>query len=172
MNVNEIGDFKYMDAFDVGDRDITVTVKTIQKEGIERPGGDADEKGVMYFEKARKGLILSNTNLKTLARLYGPETDAWTGKRVTLYVERNVKAFGKLFDVVRVRPVVPPPVKPKSREEVKADTADLYGDEKETPTLPGSSIPGEVISTSEIGDDGFDPEFEIVAPGSEGDEAA
>lgn len=129
MNVNDLADFRYLDPFDLGDQERTLTITAIKREAVERPGGEKEAKGVLYFQGARKGLILSRPNLKTLARLYGPETDGWAGKAVVLYVEHGVKAFGKEHDVVRIRPTVPPLPQAKTSAEIARDTRALYGDD-------------------------------------------
>jgi hypothetical protein len=82
-------------------------------------------KPVLYFRGAKKGLILSAHNAHTIGTLYGPETEEWVGRRITLYVERGVEAFGRFYDVVRVRPVAPP-----STNGTGVDTA-LPADEDE-----------------------------------------
>jgi hypothetical protein len=49
----------------------------------------------------RKRLILRPTHAKALAKLFGLETDNWTGKGITIRPE-NVQAFGQVHCVVRV----------------------------------------------------------------------
>ena len=49
----------------------------------------------------RKRLILRPTNAKAMVKLFGLETDNWTGKGITIRPE-NVQAFGQVHCVVRV----------------------------------------------------------------------
>lgn len=105
MNVNDIYPSKYVKAHDLGDKNVTVTIKSAAMEDLGY-GKDAERKLVIYFEKATKGLILNRTNAMIIASIYTPETDNWIGKAVTLYSAR-VKAFGAWHDAVRVREQIP-----------------------------------------------------------------
>ncbi len=67
---------------DYTELDVTITGCT----QVPMPG-DGEEKWVLKFREESKGLILNKTNTKKLGRLLGDESDAWTGKRVRLYVE-------------------------------------------------------------------------------------
>jgi hypothetical protein len=60
----------------------------------------------MYFQRAKRGLIVNRTNWRAVADLYGDESDNWTGKRITL-TSTMVDAYGKQTRAVRVRPVRP-----------------------------------------------------------------
>ena len=48
-------------------------------------GKEALDKWVCYFDGTDKGLVLNKTNLNTIARLYGDDTDLWIGKPITLF---------------------------------------------------------------------------------------
>lgn len=98
MNIVKLFPSKYVTAVDIA-KEITLQMRAVQ---VERMGNPPEEKPVLYFVGATKGLILNRTNALTIANAYGPETDAWKGKRVTLY-STQVKAFGKVQDAVRVR---------------------------------------------------------------------
>lgn len=51
---------------------------------------------------------LNKTNAKTIASLYGPDVDAWKGKRIALYVgETRHPDTGLMGPCVRVRPKAP-----------------------------------------------------------------
>jgi hypothetical protein len=52
-------------------------------------------------------LTLNATNLRALAAAWGPETDAWTGKEVELYVGKT-QFNGQDRESVLVRPISPP----------------------------------------------------------------
>jgi hypothetical protein len=65
----------------------------------------------MYFQRAKRGLIVNRTNWRTVADLYGDESDNWTGKRISL-APAMVDAYGKQTKAVRVRPIRPPDVRP------------------------------------------------------------
>jgi hypothetical protein len=79
-----------------------------------------DKKPVLYFSGTDKGLVLNVTNANSIKELYGPETNDWRGRAITLYVAK-VEYQGKRMDGIRVdppdtaqgpRPVAPPPPPP------------------------------------------------------------
>lgn len=92
------------------------TIDKIQKEEIKDTSGRAEEVLVCYFvEEEAKPMILNKTNCKAIESAYKtPKVDEWPGKRVQIYVEKNVKAFGKTTDALRIRDF-----EPKSSEEVE-----------------------------------------------------
>ena len=79
-------------------------------EGVKLPGaGEIKEnrKPVLSIRGATKKLIVNATIGKTIAGMYGPNTDDWVGKRITMYAT-TTKAKGRgTVDCVRVRPVIP-----------------------------------------------------------------
>ena len=88
----------------------------------------------MTFENRSKQLILNQTNCQLIAGQFGPETDNWIGKEITLY-SAKVTAFGKTHDAVRVREHVntvsaaPDPVTPAQPDDVqREEDAALWND--------------------------------------------
>lgn len=106
MNVNLIYPSKYLKAADLGERQVTVTIKSAAMEDLGY-GAEKERKLVIYFERATKGLILNRTNAMIIASMYTPETDNWVGNAIILYSAR-VKAFGAWHDAVRVKEQIPP----------------------------------------------------------------
>lgn len=103
MNVNQVFPSKYVRAADLGGREIALQMaRCIMEKMSAGEGRPEEQKPVLYFAKATKGLVLNRTNAMTIAAAYGPETDAWAGKWVTLYATR-VKAFGAMHDAIRVK---------------------------------------------------------------------
>lgn len=103
MNIHEVFPSKYVRAADLNGHRVTVTISRI---AVERMGQDNEAKPVLYFAKATKGMVLNRTNAMAIAALYGPETDAWIGKPVTLYATQ-VRAFGAQHDAIRVATQTP-----------------------------------------------------------------
>ena len=101
MNINEAFPSNYIKASDLKGKDINLVIERI---GMEDIGGD--HKPVVYFRGAEKGMVLNKTNGMNIATMYGPETDAWIGKGVTLY-PAWVDFQGRSVEAVRVRPVAP-----------------------------------------------------------------
>jgi hypothetical protein len=60
-----------------------------------------------------KALVLNATNKDVLRKLFGPETDEWIGKSVTLYSDPSVMFGGRRVGGIRVREMDPVAPKPK-----------------------------------------------------------
>jgi len=119
----------YIAAHDLEGRDdVHATIREVRMDEVQVPQKDeAEIKPVLYFQGGSKGFILNRTNGDTIAKLHGPDTDDWIGKRITLYVQGNVKAFGKSWDVIRVRDCAPPDQNgtAEDRTEVLQDEGDI-----------------------------------------------
>jgi len=90
------------------DGDVTVVIDRVVLESFRDPRTRLEtRKPVMYFQRAKRGLIVNRTNWRAVADLYGDESDDWTGKRITL-TPTMVDAYGKQTKAVRVRPIRPP----------------------------------------------------------------
>ncbi len=105
-------DANWIYAFDLKGRDVTVTIKEVRaakvKGGV---GADRKEqrKPVLFFKESKdqRGLVLCKTNGKTIAAMYGNDTDGWLGKRVTLF-PTVTDAFGQSnVECIRIRPKAP-----------------------------------------------------------------
>ena len=99
---------KYLTGDDL-DGDVTVVIERVVLEPFRDPRTRQEtRKPVMYFQRAKRGLIVNRTNWRAVAELYGDESDHWTGKRITL-TSTMVDAYGKQTKAVRVRPGRPAP---------------------------------------------------------------
>lgn len=65
------------------------------------------EELLVYFEGIDKPMIIhAKSNFKGLETATGtPFIERWAGKKVCVYVERDVKAFGTTTDALRIKPV-------------------------------------------------------------------
>jgi hypothetical protein len=94
---------KYISKTDVGDREVTVTIKTLQHEQV---GPSAqDTKFVLYFHEARKGMPLNAGSIRQLEAAFGDDSDYWVGQRVILWVDQSVQFQGRTVGGLRLRPV-------------------------------------------------------------------
>ena len=80
----------------------TPKVEIIDKVSRELVGQEKEQKPVLYFSSADRGVVLNKTNATMLAHLLGPDTDHWKGKPVEVYTEA-VAFQGKIVDSIRVR---------------------------------------------------------------------
>jgi hypothetical protein len=102
MNIMDAYPGAYLKASDLKDRPVNVAMHSVSIEDI---GGES--KPVLYFQDAHgrrrdRGLVLNKTNASIIADMFGPETDAWPGRVVTIYAAR-VEFGGKIVDGIRIR---------------------------------------------------------------------
>jgi len=117
MHLDELYPSKWINAAVLAEGDAHLTIKRLE---IEVFRDDEDGSPVLYFEETEKGLPLNKTNATTIAELYGPETDEWPGRRITLY-RTEVEYAGKTTWGVRVRlkaPAARRPVPVESENEI------------------------------------------------------
>jgi len=106
MRVELLYPSRYLIAAELQDRDITLTIESVAPEELTMQGGVTETKPVLRFAKTKKLFVLNKTNAYTIAEMYGPETDDWAGKRVTLYPTRV--PFGPdQVDAIRIRQSTP-----------------------------------------------------------------
>lgn len=94
-------------AFDLGGQDKTLTIDRVTGGELTGPGGKKSKKPLCHFRNVPKPLGLNATNCKTIAAMYGNDTDGWAGKRITLY-PTTTQMGGETVECIRVRPRVPP----------------------------------------------------------------
>lgn len=120
MHVDLLYPSDYLAAEDLKGRDVTLTISRLEHEKLHREGGGSEWKWVLYFRemeerhkkdsrRPNKRLVLNKkAHPDALRALYGPETDDWIGKRITLYP--TTTKFGReTVDCIRIREQKPPP---------------------------------------------------------------
>ncbi len=105
MNINDTFPSKYLKASDLQGRHIAVTIERVVMETV-----GEDHRPIVYFAGKQKGLVLNKTNANTIAGMYGPETDNWQGRTITLF-SAQVDFQGRAVEAIRVG-VRPPETKP------------------------------------------------------------
>jgi DNA-directed RNA polymerase subunit RPC12/RpoP len=89
-------------------QDLVVTIKSVSNELVASPDGKKETCSVMSFMENVKPLVLNATNSKTITKLFKtPYIEEWAGRKIQLYVQTGVKAFGDVVDAIRVRPFLP-----------------------------------------------------------------
>ena len=132
---------KYLKAADLGDREVTKTIGAVKLEDLEGVDGTKKQKVIVTFKDAKKQWVMPRTCGEALRLMFGKETNAWTGKRVTLY-SRKVDSFGEEVDAVRVRgsPDIKAPIKevvPRGRKKIIVDVIPTKGDATPEPGSAG-----------------------------------
>lgn len=103
MHINDMFPSKYVSAWDLKGKDVTVTIARIsQAEEFNQETEKKETIWLLWFKGAQKAMRCKPVHAKAIAALYGPNNTTWIGKAITLY-PTTVKAFGKVHDVVRVR---------------------------------------------------------------------
>ena len=102
MNPDYLGSY----ALEPG-QDLIVTIKTVGNEEVTGSDGKKDICSVIHFVENVKPMILNATNNKTRAKLFKtPYIEQWSGRKIQIYTEK-VKAFGEVWDALRIRPFLP-----------------------------------------------------------------
>lgn len=118
-------------------------IASLAFEAMKNKQNEEETKPILYFEKAKKGIVLNKTNSDRIAASFGWDTDSWVGHTVELYVA-EVSAFGETVDAIRIRiPKAPPPAAtskaaPQRHPEVMQEPLDAEPDPGE---LDGDDIP-------------------------------
>lgn len=119
---------RYLRAADLpSGRDVVVNISHVEWETLrdgEKP------KPVLYFRNKEKGLVLNTTNNETCMDMYGPQSEDWVDKPVTLFTTR-VKFEGRNVDAIRIK-FIQPQSKQSKRQKAQAaepDTGEDMNDE-------------------------------------------
>lgn len=89
-------------------QDLIVTIKSVANEVVTGTDGKKETCSVMHFTENVKPMVLNATNSKTITKLLKtPYIEQWAGRKIQLYVESGIKAFGDIVDAIRVRPFLP-----------------------------------------------------------------
>lgn len=97
VNVHTVYESKYIAAPDLQSRAIELIISQVDTQKF-----DDGPKLIVFFQGKKKGLLLNVTNMKNITTLYGPETDNWIGKTITLF-PAWVDYKGQTTEAVRVR---------------------------------------------------------------------
>lgn len=101
----------YLGSWDLDDcpnREIVLTIDKIVDELVTGDEGRKENNTVCYWtDSAYKPMILNVTNKKTICKLYKTkDTEKLKGKAVLIGIEK-VKAFGDIYDALRIRHRIP-----------------------------------------------------------------
>lgn len=144
----EIKQTEYLGGHDLADgkggfREIVVPIKRAMKKKVQDIQGDSTDELVLEFADGTKPMIMNVTNSRVLAKLLKTAyIEDWAGKEIVIGTEK-VKAFGEVFDALRIRPYLP---------KKQAPTVNCV--ECGKPITPYKGAPAETIiakSTEELG---------------------
>ena len=105
--------------FEPGEEKVLTIGSINSKETIVTNEGKST-KAVVHWVEKEKSMILNVARAKAIQKVTGtPYMDEWVGKKVQLYIDNKVKAFGEIVSAVRVRPFAP---KAQPKQEAKDDS--------------------------------------------------
>jgi len=129
MNLNQAFPSPFLKADDLNGKNVTVTISEVSIEELGQ-GQNKEKKLCVSFVGKEKKLVCNKTNANTIAKLYGQETDEWTGKRITL-VAREVEFQGEM--VLSIRVSLTKPSETQRKAPVAPPDPVIEGDEGEEP---------------------------------------
>lgn len=118
MNMTDLYPTRWLKASDLRGHTVSAVIDRVELEDL---GGG--EKPVVYFQGKDKGLVCNRTNAEAIAAALGPETDDWTGGKVTLFATK-VNFKGQTVDAIRLTCTKPKP-KPVPTREPGQDADDF-----------------------------------------------
>ena len=102
MKTSDVFPSRFVKAEDLdGDKIVTVE-QVILEEVFNQQGNTKEQKPIIYFKGATKGMLLNKTNWSKLADAYGDESDAWKGQKCILTTV-EVQAFGDVVSAIRIK---------------------------------------------------------------------
>lgn len=99
--INDVLPSRWLGVEDLHGREKTVTIRRFVMEKIA-----GQDKPVLYLNGEAKGWIINRTVAVSIGKLYGDTLENWHGKSITLF-STEVKAYGSMWPVIRVKPVRP-----------------------------------------------------------------
>jgi len=137
MDLNALYPSNYLKASDLQGREVTVTIDRVVVEKLGQ-----DDKPIMYFQGKQKGVVLNKTNATNIGSVYGSETTAWTGKKVTLF-PAWVDFQGKSVQAIRIRPAFDQQAQAPQPVPQQQPTQPQYPPQSQTGNggLPSDQIP-------------------------------
>jgi hypothetical protein len=87
MNVMAAFKGDYIAAVEFEGKTPTVTIDHVKVVALEGEDGKVKDRPVVYFQETPRGWVLCKTTALSVAAMFGPETDRWNGKRITLRAE-------------------------------------------------------------------------------------
>jgi hypothetical protein len=142
---------EYLSAPDLRGKDVTLTISRVFVDDLKTDKG-TEKKPVMTFveldKKRQRGetcpwkLCLNKTNAKSIAKLYGFETEEWAGKRITLYATTCL-AFGQTVDCLRIREKQPASQRGQQQRRPDPEPEPLVDDDGVLDEPPDDWVPDE-----------------------------
>ena len=123
MDIESAFPSKYLKAADVPrGAEYNLAIQSCELENVAMDNQPREDKPVLHFQRAQKGLVLNKTNADVLSAAWGRETTAWIGQQVVIRQD-TTKYMGKTVPCLRLEAITdtgamgsgtaPPPVQPE-----------------------------------------------------------
>lgn len=128
----------YIGGWTFEDGDKVLTIKDVQPMMVRNEKNQSgEEKMCILFEETDKPMVLNSTNNDTITKVLGSSLfDNWIGKQILIGTEK-VRAFGDIWDAVRVRPELP---KPKTADPITPEQIDAINGLIETGAITNANM--------------------------------
>lgn len=128
----------YIGGWTFEDGDKVLTIKDVQPMMVRNEKNQSgEEKMCILFEETDKPMVLNSTNNDTITKVLGSSLfDNWIGKQILIGTEK-VKAFGDIWDAVRVRPELP---KPKTTDPITPEQINAINGLIETGAITNANM--------------------------------
>lgn len=113
---------KYLKASDLQGRQVTVRMTHVDPEVI-----SGDKKFILYFSGKTKGMVLNKTNWNNIAKVYGDDSDDWSGQEIVLF-EAIVDFQGESVPAIRVKGPSKP-AQSQNQHRPRPQASEMQGDE-------------------------------------------
>lgn len=84
MDFDKLFPGRFLKAADLNGKEVTLTISAVVVDELVGDKG-SEMKGLLSFKGKKKQLVLNKTNGLCIKQMFGRETDAWVGKRITIF---------------------------------------------------------------------------------------
>ncbi len=134
LSYDQLFPSRFIKAGEFGGKPVTLTITAVDMDELEKEDGTVKNTPVVSFAETKRQWVLIKTNAQCLLAMWGPDTDGWIGKRVTLYPEHDASGLSDSGLCIRVKgsPDITGPItatiklprrKPMTRKLVKTTAA-------------------------------------------------
>ena len=99
-------DWQSLSSSSMAEEEQTLTIKSINKEEIVSNNGRKDFVPVCRFMEDVPPMALNKTNMRSLEAMTGSDKiEDWYGKKIVVYVQKNIKFGKELVSGLRIKPI-------------------------------------------------------------------
>lgn len=91
------------DILGLGDYEVVIKVVEEHRNVIFEQGREKNRILVIGFENLKRKLVLNATNRKKIISYYGNKVSGWIDKKISLYVQDNIKVGKEIKCGIRIR---------------------------------------------------------------------